>query len=90
MPPVFKPTSPSQTALWSWLVASDTILFLLTTAMKLASSPSRNSSITTRLPAEPNALSLKILSKAEIASLLVLHIITPLPAAKPSAFITVG
>ena len=58
--------------------------------MNDASSPSKNSSITTLLPAVPKVLSLKILSNACFASSIFWQIITPLPAAKPSALTTVG
>ena len=51
MPPVFGPVSPSPTRLWSWLVAIGSAVRPSTIEMKLASSPSRNSSITTRAPA---------------------------------------
>ena len=66
--------------------------------MKLASSPSRNSSITTRAsppfctaPSDaPAAVSPSIQSIASCASLSVVATTTPLPAAKPSALITIG
>ena len=50
---------------------------LLTTAIKLASSPFKKSSITTLLPAEPKALSKKIDCNAASASILFSQIITP-------------
>src|SRR5437879_3474811 len=53
MPPVLGPRSPSPRRLWSWLVARGSACSPSTSTMKLASSPSRNSSITTRLPAVP-------------------------------------
>ena len=61
-----------------------------TMTIKLASSPSRNSSITTRLPALPKALPESISRTASSASCNVIATITPLPAAKPSAFTTIG
>ena len=51
MPPVFGPVSPSPTRLWSCEVAIGSAVLPSTIEMKLASSPSRNSSITTRAPA---------------------------------------
>ena len=61
-----------------------------TIEMKLASSPSRNSSITTRAPALPKALSASMSVIAASASASVIATITPLPAARPSALITIG
>src|SRR5262245_13135619 len=61
----------------------------LTIAMKLASSPSRNSSTTTVLPAAPNWPA-NISSTLAIACPVVSQITTPLPAARPSAFTTSG
>ena len=61
----------------------------LTIAMKLASSPCRNSSITTVLPAAPNWPE-NIACAASIASSVVSQMMTPLPAARPSAFTTRG
>ena len=54
------------------------------------SSPSINSSTTTRLPALPKAPSPMISSMAPSASSRVIATITPLPAASPSALITIG
>ncbi len=59
-------------------------------AIKEASSPLRHSSTTTILPASPKALSLSMESMASFASSRVEHIITPLPAASPSALTTQG
>ena len=50
MPPVFGPWSPSRSRLWSWLVASGSTCVPSLMTMKLASSPSRKSSITSRSP----------------------------------------
>ena len=58
--------------------------------MKLASSPSRNSSITTRLPAAPKRRSESIASIAALACSRVVATTTPLPAASPSALTTIG
>ena len=48
MPPVLGPASPSSRRLWSWLDAIASTFLPSTITMKLASSPSRNSSMTTR------------------------------------------
>ena len=53
MPPVFGPVSPSPTRLWSCAVASGSAVSPSERTKKLASSPSRNSSITTSAPAAP-------------------------------------
>jgi hypothetical protein len=55
MPPVLGPRSPSSRRLWSWLVASATTSLPSHMTMKLASSPSRNSSMTTRAPPSPRS-----------------------------------
>src|SRR5205809_875765 len=68
MPPVFGPWSPSRSRLWSWLVASGSTCVPSHITMKLASSPVRNSSITTRLPAAPKRRSPSIASIALSAS----------------------
>ena len=90
MPPVLGPLSPSPTRLWSWLVAMGSTVSPSTMTMKLASSPSRNSSITTRAPASPKALASSMSRTAASASARVMATITPLPAARPSALITMG
>jgi hypothetical protein len=51
-----RPVSPSPTRLWSCEVAIGSACSPSTIEMKLASSPSRNSSMTTREPAAPKAL----------------------------------
>ncbi len=58
--------------------------------MKLASSPARKSSTTTRAPASPMTLSTSIASIARSASSTVDATTTPFPAARPSAFTTMG
>ncbi len=88
MPPVFGPTSPSPRRLWSWLVASARTLRPSHRTMKLASSPARNSSMTTRLPA--GAAPPSMVSTAACASARVAATTTPLPAARPSALTTIG
>ena len=91
MPPVLGPVSPSPTALWSWEVASgSTAPPVPTMTMKLASSPSRNSSTTTRRPASPKAPSASMARAARWASSTVRATVTPLPAARPSALTTTG
>ncbi len=90
MPPVLGPVSPSPMRLWSWLVAMGSTLLPSTITMKLASSPSRNSSITTRQPASPKALPDSMSVTAASASSRLRATITPLPAARPSAFTTMG
>ena len=54
MPPVFGPRSPSCRRLWSCEVASGSTCMPSAMTMKLASSPARNSSITSCSPAAPN------------------------------------
>ncbi|SMG63962.1 hypothetical protein BMETH_2060_0 [methanotrophic bacterial endosymbiont of Bathymodiolus sp.] len=56
MPPVLGPWSPSSRRLWSWLLAMAKAFTPSTITIKLASSPSRNSSTTTREPALPMLL----------------------------------
>ncbi len=90
MPPVLGPVSPSPTRLWSCEVAIGSAVLPSTIEMKLASSPSRNSSITTRAPASPNALPESMSRTASSASASVIATITPLPAARPSALTTIG
>ena len=88
MPPVFGPASPSSRRLWSWLVAMGSALWPSHMTMKLASSPCRNSSITTRdlPPSSPGSMA----PMAACASVSVIATTTPLPAARPSALTTMG
>ena len=58
--------------------------------MKLASSPSRNSSMTIFEPASPKSFLSSISRTALIASSMFIATITPLPAASPSALTTNG
>ena len=62
--------------------------------MKLASSPSKNSSITTQAPAwlcfTPKALVVSMSSMAWCACSKLVATTTPLPAARPSALTTMG
>ena len=90
MPPVFGPWSPSRRRLWSWLVASGRTCAPSLITMKLASSPSRNSSITTRAPAAPSFFAVIMSSIAACASATLVATTTPLPAARPSALTTIG
>ena len=90
MPPVFGPWSPSPRRLWSCDDASASTWAPSAITMKLASSPSRKSSITTRAPASPTALPESIASIAACASATSVATTTPLPAASPSALTTIG
>ena len=94
MPPVLGPWSPSSKRLWSWLVAKGKALWPSHNTMKLASSPVKNSSITTRAPpalcVTPKRLSSSMKSIASWASAKLMATTTPLPAAKPSALMTIG
>ena len=113
MPPVFGPWSPLSSRLWSWLVASASTFWPSAITMKLASSPVRKASTTTRaesaspdvLPASlpdtplrpvdafllpPVKASDRNWSTAAWASSTVCATTTPLPAASPSAFTTMG
>ncbi len=82
--------SPSSRVLWSCELASGTTRVPSTTAMKLASSPTRNSSMTTVAPAWPNCRCRSTRSSAASASARVGAMMTPLPAASPSALMTIG
>ncbi len=90
MPPVFGPWSASFRRLWSCEVAIGSTFLPSHMTMKLASSPARNSSITMRAPASPKALSDSMWSTAACASSSVMATTTPLPAARPSALMTIG
>ena len=90
MPPVFAPWSPSRTRLWSWDGASGTTVVPSESAMNETSSPSRNSSTTTRLPASPKSRRRMSSSIASSASATVWQMKTPLPPARPSALTTTG
>src|SRR3954468_3995000 len=90
MPPVLGPSSPSRRRLWSWLVASGSTLVPSLITMKLASSPCRKSSTTTRAPASPRLFCVIICSMAACASSTLAATTTPFPAASPSALITIG
>ena len=87
MPPVLGPLSPSPTRLWSWAVPMGRQSVPSERMKKLASSPSMNSSMTTDI--SPNSPS-KMASMAAWASATVMATVTPLPAASPSALITMG
>mmetsp|Transcript_868 Transcript_868/g.3627 ORF Transcript_868/g.3627 Transcript_868/m.3627 type:complete len:210 (+) Transcript_868:750-1379(+) len=90
MPPVLSPVSPSPTRLWSCAPTSGTATPPPTTAKKLASSPSRNSSTTISAPAAPKAAFTIMSSTARSAVSSSMATITPLPAASPSVFTTMG
>src|SRR5881394_1194927 len=89
MPPVLGPRSPSSRRLWSWQLASGRLCVPSAMTMKLASSPGRNSSITTSRPASPNWPA-NIACAAVRASSMEGAITTPLPAARPLALTTSG
>ena len=85
MPPVLGPSSPSKARLWSCAVPKGSTVLPSQSAKKLASSPSRNSSITAEAPGAE-----KIASRAASAVARSVATVTPLPAASPSAFTTIG
>ena len=89
MPPVFGPRSPSNARLWSWAVAMQCALPSLTNASIEHSGPVRHFSMSTVLPESPNAPS-KQERTASSASSSSSATTTPLPAARPSAFTTMG
>ncbi|VWL93240.1 Uncharacterised protein [Collinsella intestinalis] len=89
MPPVLGPRSPSRARLWSWEVAMGRTALPSVKASSVHSGPVSISSITTVLPAAPNAPS-KHSCTACRASSRVRATTTPLPAARPSAFTTTG
>ena len=88
IPPVFGPLSPSSARLWSCTEAMGTTREPSEKTRKETSSPSRNSSITTLAPAEPNFFSAMICSTTAFASAAFSTTTVPLPAARPSAFTT--
>ena len=85
MPPVLGPRSPSNTRLWSCAVPSGIARVPSHSAKKLASSPNRHSSTTTSAPGSANRA-----VSASSAWSRVSATVTPLPAASPSAFTTIG
>ena len=88
MPPVFGPTSPSPSRLWSRAGASGTTVSPSHSASSDTSGPSSRSSTSTRAPADPNRRSIRHDCTAASASATDEHTNTPLPAASPSALIT--
>ena len=68
MPPVFGPSSPSRTVLWSSDDGSSASRSPSHSAIIDTSRPVRRSSITTRAPAAPNAPSLSMRRTAALAS----------------------
>ncbi|MCY1558524.1 hypothetical protein D9M68_954660 [compost metagenome] len=89
MPPVLGPLSPSKARLWSCAVVSGRIASPSESTKRLTSSPSMNSSITTAAPDAPKAPE-KQSMMASSASSTLMATVTPLPAANPSALITMG
>ena len=90
IPPVLGPFPPSKICLWSFPDKKGIIVFPSVIESIEASTPSRNSSITIVFPAFPNLSSTMHSLTALTASSLFWHIITPFPAANPSALTTVG
>ena len=86
MPPVLGPASPSKARLWSCAPPSETTVSPSTRQNRLASSPVRHSSTTTTVSPSPANWA----STAASASCTVVATVTPLPAASPSAFTTMG
>ncbi len=89
MPPVFGPVSPSPTRLWSCAEAIGSAVSPSHSAKNEASSPTRQSSMTISQARSPSPPS-NIMSMAASASSTVPATTTPLPAASPSAFTTMG
>src|SRR6056297_158976 len=85
MPPVFGPVSPSPIRLWSCAVPKASTSSPSASTKKLASSPAMNSSTTISAPGPARSR-----STASWASPGVPATTTPLPAASPSAFTTMG
>ncbi len=90
MPPVLSPVSPSPTGLWSWLAGMATTLWPSQKARNETSSPTSISSTMTSRPAAPNWAWTMICSRALTACSTVRQTTTPLPAARPSALMTMG
>src|SRR5439155_1117969 len=90
MPPVLGPVSPSLARLWSCAGGRGVTVWPSVKAITVSSSPSRNSSITTRDPASPNALRSSMARTASRASAWVAATTTPFPCASPSALTTIG
>ncbi len=90
MPPVFGPRSPSWMRLWSCVEAKASAFLPSAITMKLASSPAMNSSITTRWPASPSGRRRACSRSPRGPPRDVVATTTPLPAASPSALITIG
>src|SRR3972149_1540798 len=85
MPPVLGPRSPSKAVLWSWAAARGMGSDPLERAKNETSSPVRNSSTTTRVPADPNALRSMHSPTAASASSRGRPTVAALPAAGPAA-----
>ena len=99
IPPVLGPFAPSKRRLWSRAGRNGTIVaepltansgVTETAARTEISTPSRYSSITSFLPASPTLPLPIISSTAASACSTVAATTTPLPAARPSAFTTIG
>ena len=90
MPPVFGPLSPSQTRLWSCAEASGIAVSPSHSAKNEASSPTRQSSITISQARLPKAAAEHHVDGGFGLLARVSATTTPLPAASPSAFTTIG
>ena len=88
IPPVLGPRSPSKALLWSCAKAIGYTSVPFTKHIKENSCPCINSSIITL--SEPNLCTISISCRAASASACVIATTTPLPAARPSYFITIG
>ena len=90
MPPVFGPSSPSRTRLWSCATGRPIARRPSQTAKNDASAPVRCSSMTTHRPASPNRRSSIASRTACSAADRSGATVTPFPAASPSALMTTG
>ena len=88
MPPVFGPRSPSCARLKSCAACIASTVFPSEKASTDSSSPSSRSSTRTLLPAAPNTPRSRASVMAAAAWVSSSHTVTPLPAARPSAFTT--
>src|SRR3990172_4438126 len=90
MPPVLGPSSLSRARLWSWAATSGRTLWPSESAKKETSSPWRNSSKTSLVPALPSWRSAMSFFARSRASSRDSTMEAPLPPASPSAFTTRG
>jgi hypothetical protein len=90
IPPVLGPVSPSPTCLWSITGSRIRIVSPSVMASTDASSPTRHSSMTILVPAAPSVFFSMNASTAAHPDFASWQMMTPLPAASPSAFTTCG